>query len=131
MKKGDRLLLIAIAIAIILTFAIGQLATPRSGTGGDGASKPAIVIRVDGKIYRTIPLELKGRRTFTIRTRRGGYELLEIQDGKVRIAESNCPEQVCVRTGWISRPGQSIICVPNRVMVYIDGSGDGVDVVAY
>ncbi|NPV53348.1 MAG: NusG domain II-containing protein [Firmicutes bacterium] len=142
MKKGDALLLIAISVTVALTLALGHILTPRMG--GSAASRLAVTIKVDGRMYRTMPLEPVGHKTFKIRTKRGGYALLEMRDGKIRIAESNCPEQVCVRTGWISRPGQSIICVPNRVMVYINdmdesdhgqagqgSSEDGVDVIVY
>lgn len=41
----------------------------------------------------------------------------------VRIADSDCPARICVRTGIISRAGQMVVCVPNRVAVRLDGGG--------
>lgn len=35
----------------------------------------------------------------------------------VRIAASSCPDQLCVKQGVLSRAGQSIVCLPNRVVV--------------
>ena len=49
----------------------------------------------------------------------------------VRVSRADCPTQDCVRTGTISRAGQSIVCLPARLVVTIDGGGDaGYDAVA-
>ena len=48
---------------------------------------------------------------------------VEVRKGRVRVAHSDCPNQICVRRGWISRAGQTIVCVPNRVVVEVKGSG--------
>ncbi|MCD6417653.1 NusG domain II-containing protein [bacterium] len=47
---------------------------------------------------------------------------IEIADGKARVVESSCPHKICVRSGAISRSGQAIACVPNRLMVIAKGS---------
>jgi hypothetical protein len=60
-------------------------------------------------------------------TDNGARVIVEFRSGRVRVAESSCPNQVCVRMGWISRPGQTIVCVPNRVMVAIRGGNAGYD----
>ncbi len=49
----------------------------------------------------------------------GGHVLIEIAEGRVRVAESSCPEQLCVRTGWVTRPGRPIVCLPNKVLVEV------------
>ena len=55
---------------------------------------------------------------------------LELQPGRIRVAHSDCPSQDCVRTGWISRPGQQIICLPNRLIIFLSGAEtDGFDAV--
>ncbi len=41
--------------------------------------------------------------------------------GEVYIKESDCPDKVCIRSGRISKSGESIICAPNRVAIKIDG----------
>lgn len=43
------------------------------------------------------------------------------ENGEIFIKESNCPDKVCMRSGRISKSGESIICAPNRVAVKIDG----------
>ena len=50
-------------------------------------------------------------------------------DGKIAITDSNCPDKVCVKTGGISKKGESIVCVPNGIVITIDGKR-AVDAVA-
>lgn len=45
---------------------------------------------------------------------------LEVREGRIRVVESDCPQQICVTAGWIGRPGQVIACVPNKVLVTIE-----------
>lgn len=61
-----------------------------------------------------------------------GTTLVEIQGGSVRVVDSPCPEKICIRTGSISRPGQTIACLPNRVIVVIrGGTGDEIDAFSF
>lgn len=48
---------------------------------------------------------------------------LQYGGGRIRVINSDCSEQVCVKTGWISRPGQSIVCLPNQTMISLSGEG--------
>lgn len=57
----------------------------------------------------------------------GGQAVLEIANGAVRLIpqdEDFCPQKICVRTGWISKPGETIVCVPNRLVMRIVEPGD-------
>lgn len=47
--------------------------------------------------------------------------LIESGTPGVRVKESNCPHQLCVRQGWAERSGTMIVCVPNKVIVYVVG----------
>jgi hypothetical protein len=51
-----------------------------------------------------------------------GITTVEIAGGSARVVDSPCPEKICVKTGAISRPGQAIACLPNRVIVVIRGA---------
>jgi hypothetical protein len=50
-----------------------------------------------------------------------GDTVVEIRDGRARIARSPCPGQDCVRAGWIHGAGAASACLPNRVSVRIEG----------
>ena len=50
-----------------------------------------------------------------------GETVVVIRDGSVRVLSSPCPEKICVKSGGISKPGQWIACLPNRVFIAILG----------
>lgn len=47
--------------------------------------------------------------------------MIVAENGHVHFEEANCPDQVCVHTGWLSMPGQIAACLPARVLVRIEG----------
>lgn len=48
-----------------------------------------------------------------------GTNTLVIQSGKAYISEANCPDKQCMKQGKISRAGEMLVCLPNRVVVKI------------
>ena len=53
-----------------------------------------------------------------------GKTVVEISGGRSRVLSSPCANQTCVAAGRLSRPGQWTACLPNKVFVYIEGTGD-------
>ncbi len=91
-------------------------------------------ITVDGKNYDRIKLTgHKGKEEFVIRTEEG-YNKVVIQDEKIGITEADCPDKVCLSPGLISKPGQSLICLPHKVSISIEGGSDEeneIDIMVY
>jgi len=56
--------------------------------------------------------------------------VIEIEGGRARVVDSPCRDKLCVRAGWLDRPGDVAVCLPQRVIVEIRGAGRGVDGVA-
>ena len=54
-----------------------------------------------------------------------GKTEIEVKDGRVRVIDSPCRRKTCVHTGWIDKAYQTIICMPNRVVIHLTGGGDG------
>ena len=50
---------------------------------------------------------------------------ITVSDGTIAVTHSDCPTQDCVRTGAIDRPGQTIVCLPEQVVVKILGDTHG------
>lgn len=51
-----------------------------------------------------------------------GIEMtIKIDGGRIRVLESNCPKHICVHIGWIAGSGQTIVCVPNKMLVEVKG----------
>lgn len=49
---------------------------------------------------------------------------LQVKSGKVAIVESDCPGMDCVHSGWIGEKGRSLVCLPNRVEIRIEGQAE-------
>ena len=76
-------------------------------------------IEVDGKL--THFLKLSDNQDVLI-SGANGEILIRIKETKVRVLHSKCPEKICVYTGWIRNRGEFIVCVPNKVVVKINGA---------
>ena len=54
----------------------------------------------------------------------GGETNIEIEDGRVRmlpLSKKLCPQGICSHVGWAERPGEAIVCLPNRLVLTIAG----------
>ena len=80
------------------------------------------VVQVDGVIVARFPLSEDG-----VHILNDGLNTIEIKDGKVRMMEAKCPNLQCVHQGWISRSYQSIVCLPNKVIITIECDDKPVD----
>ena len=102
-KKAD---IILIAAILLLGFGLFFLLVPRS-TG------TTVVVRVNNEEVKRLPLnedfvlELEGN-------------TLIIKDHKAYMDKANCPDKVCINQGEISKSGESIICLPNGVIVEVE-----------
>ncbi len=60
------------------------------------------------------------------------YNLLLIENGKVSVSDADCPDQLCVKQRSISKNGESIICLPHRLVVQVEsGEERELDAVTY
>lgn len=59
-----------------------------------------------------------------------GNSVAEVKPGAIRMKSSPCPDHYCTKTGWISRPGAVIICVPNQIVIEIVPDKNSVDTIA-
>ena len=96
-------------VIVIFLFAIFFI--PRS------AGKKVIVIVDKGKEY-IYPLNVDRIVEFKGNI---GMVKVEIKDKRAKVIESSCPLKICMKTGWIENKGEQIICVPNRMIIRIDG----------
>ena len=117
MKKNDWIL-----VAVILLLAgIGFLVYTNLGKHNAGFVK----VTVDGELFGTYSL----KREQEIKINDTNY--LMIKDGQADMIEADCPDQICVDHIAISKNKETIVCLPNKVIVEIVGGEDGeIDVVA-
>lgn len=48
-----------------------------------------------------------------------GESIIEIHAGKVRMAHSPCHNQYCVHQGWLSKAGETVLCLPNQISIQL------------
>jgi hypothetical protein len=114
-KRGDVILIVLlISLSFIPELVFSVIANKNyKGT--------YIEITIEGKLYKKINLsEHSGEEEFNIKTE-NGYNLIKIKDQSVAIIEADCPDKICERPGFISKPGQSLVCLPHKLMVEVKG----------
>ena len=48
-----------------------------------------------------------------------GTNIIEVANGRVRCLESDCSNQTCVKQGWVSGRGQTVVCLPHKLIVQV------------
>ncbi len=82
-------------------------------------------VSVDGTELLVIDLSLDEPPYEISLLEQAGVDLvLEVKDHAVRVRHSDCPDQICVHAGWLSRDMDVAICMPNRVAVVVSGAGE-------
>ena len=80
-----------------------------------------VVVRVDGQIAARLPLAQDA--SYPVEIEGTVTNVLTIKGGAVRMEEADCPDHLCIHRGAIRYAGDSIICLPNKVVVEISGEG--------
>lgn len=104
MKKNDFILIICIGIISLLSFFCLELFMD------EGSS---VVISVNGEEFGVYNLDTN--QVINI----NNTNVLEIIDGEAYMCEANCPDELCIYQGAIHKNGESIICLPNKIIVEV------------
>lgn len=118
-KKND-IILIGIILILALAVYVGM-----NFLQGENTHDAEAVVLIDGVEYGRFPLDVDV--TERIELPDGGYNVLEIKEGKADVTEASCPDGICVSHRAVSKQNQSITCLPNKLVVEIQ-NGDVSDV---
>ena len=77
-----------------------------------------VTVTVDGKVYGNYDLEKE--QTIDIKAGDKTTNILKISDGKAKMLTADCPDQLCVHQQAISKESQTIVCLPNKVVVEVE-----------
>lgn len=125
LKKGDFL----IAIILLLLIAGSFFGMKLYRHLGADAGRIALIIQ-DGKVLSTINLEaVSTPESFNVDGKFKHVILME--HGRIRFSEADCPDEVCVKIGWMKEPGEIAACVPDRIIIKVVGRNGNVDTVSY
>jgi len=121
-----RIKILDIVIAVV---AAGIVAASAAAAYGPGTGKPNVVIKGrDGEWVYPLSVDRSVEVSGPL-----GNTLVVINGGSVRIKDSPCPNKTCVAAGAIERNGQWVACLPNEVLIRVEGghSDAGVDASVY
>lgn len=116
MKKRDIILIASVLLVALALLLVVEL------TKEEGAR---VVIKVDGREIAEYTLSENG--TYELND---GSNTLVIEDGKAYLIDANCPDKLCVHQGKISRTGEVITCLPNKLTVTVYGAEESVDLIS-
>ena len=121
MKRNDVILIIVILV-LTFGFAIGTaIHNHRVSTEGGVA-----LVTVDGEEYGRYPLNQD--RSVRIDLGDEEYNVLTIANGEASMSEASCRDQICVHHFHIHYTGDTIVCLPHKVIVEIvGGEADDID----
>lgn len=121
LTKGDKYLIVFIIIISLLSLVYVNKSILKY-------NKKYVSIQVDGQEIKKVIFDknIIGE-TIPIKTE-FGYNLIEIGDEKVRVIEADCPDKLDVKQGYISKVGEVIVCLPNKLVIEIKGIDDERDV---
>ena len=106
-----------ILVAVLLVAALALFFVMRSLQARDTGTGAQAVVTVEGREIGRYPLKKNG--TFPLN---GGTNILVVENGEAWVSEANCPDKVCMGMGKISRNGEFIACLPNRLLVVVEGA---------
>ncbi len=116
MNKRDLILVGGILIVALIAFVFVQM-------NQDGGAY--VLIRVDG--VETEQYSLSDEGTYPLN---GGTNILHIEGGEAWLTEADCPDHLCVKQGKISKTGQVITCLPNKLTVTVYGAEESVELIS-
>lgn len=113
MKKLDIFLVIGVLVLAGVLYFSGILRP--QGTGAE------VVITVDRKEFKRIPLDAE--ETIVVETGKH-RNVVVVKDGYANVTEADCPDLLCVNQKKIHLTGETIVCLPHKMVVEIVGGQD-------
>lgn len=118
MSKKDLLLIGGI---LLISLLLGGFFLLKQGSGSCVAA-----LSIDGTIVDTYDLNREENQLIDLQESYGVPVVLEIRDGAICFYESVCPDHICENYGFISREGETAVCMPNRTVLTIYAASDNI-----
>lgn len=114
MRKKDQILILALLLIALAGYGYNRWRSARI---------PPLTaqVTVDGKLVKTLDLSVDT--TVTITGASGGTNVLVVKDGQIWCSEASCPDKLCVKQGKKHLVTDTIVCLPNKMVVTITGGG--------
>lgn len=121
--KSNRFWLAAIVLLLVLSAVAAYMVM------GSRDDRVAVITQNGLQLWDDIGLD-QVKEPYTIDVGGKYTNQIEVEPGRIRVAQADCPDQICVGMGWISGGGAPIVCLPNGLVIEIEGGQDDIDGVA-
>jgi hypothetical protein len=115
---GDYLVIVGVLVGALVTVPLLRETAQASGRWA--------IVRLDGQIVHQLSLA-KDQEVTVVGP--AGETVIQVQGGRVRVLRSPGAQEICMRQGWIHKPGEALICLPNHVTIEIPGDS-GIDAIS-
>ena len=112
-RKKDFIILLSILGAALILFALNHFYFRNKG-------QTYCEIYIDGELMETV--NLSKNRQFSIDEKPNIK--FEVKEHSIAFVESDCPDKVCIHSGFLSQTGQSASCLPNKTTITIRSGKD-------
>ncbi len=111
LSRSDVILILSLLLIALLFIAVRKYYSSKGGA--------VCHVTYERKVVMTVPLDKD--RIFSVE--KLPNVVIEVRDGRIAFTHSDCPDQICVRTGFIGEHGQFAACLPNRIALRISKEG--------
>ncbi len=118
---------VLIGLALLLSFSPSLVTAFVYNQSDSQESQLVSIVKINGLVVDEWPLDAGLDKEITYYPNQGQYNIVQIKDSSIRVKEDNSPDQIAVNTGWISTPGQILVCLPHQLLIEIREKGDSTD----
>lgn len=116
--KSTKFWVILIAAVLVLSAAASIFVYLYHGSGN------VVAVYHHGELVDRIHLDtVTSPYSFTIGTE-DQYNVVTVEQGRICVSEASCPDHVCINTGWLSDGAVPIVCLPNELVIQLEGAAE-------
>lgn len=122
-SRADFILILVLSVICVILFIPRFITTSKSQTA---------VIYKNGKVIERIDLN-SVKNSYNISLDSKPNSIVQVDKGRIRYKVSHCPDKLCVKSGWLSKVGDTSACLPAKTMIVIEGQTqkDAPDAISY
>ena len=127
MSKADKYLIaVTLFVALLSSFLLYAWSSSQQQRGGAAHA----IVKIQGK--PALAIDLSDEAASAKYTLKGkiGLAIVEIKGKRIRMLEAPCPDKICIKQGWIHKAGDTIICIPNQIYIFIEDGDTALDAVS-
>ena len=122
LKRNDIIIAALLVIVAIICAIVMQVFVKKDGN--------VAVVSIDGQVYKELSLNVNTELEINEANGVDGYNILVIDNGYAYMKDADCVNKICVHQGKINKVGETIVCLPHKVVIEIKGETTELDGIA-